>query len=175
LHNCAKGKIWSKMDMTNSFFQTRVHPNSIHLTAIMTPFGLYDWLVMPMGLRNSPPIHQHRVAAALREYIGRICHVYLDNIIIWSQLVEEHKKHVHLILAALRAASLYCNPDKCKFFQLEVDFLGHRISANGIEAQSLKVDQVLDWPVPKSAKDVRSFLGLVRYIYRCSYPSWQIT
>jgi hypothetical protein len=78
--------------------------------------------------------------------------------------VEEHKRHVQLILNALRKASLYCNPDKCKFFQLEIDFLGHRISANGIEPQSSKVNRVLDWPVPKSAKDVRSFLGLVRYI-----------
>ena len=58
LADCAKGKIWSKLDMTNSFFQTRVHPNDIHLTAVTTPFGLYEWLAMPMGLRNSPPIHQ---------------------------------------------------------------------------------------------------------------------
>jgi hypothetical protein len=55
LANCAKGKIWSKMDMTNSFFQTRVHPDDIHLTAVTTPLGLYEWLAMPMGLRNSPP------------------------------------------------------------------------------------------------------------------------
>ena len=54
LAECAKGKIWSKMDMTNSFFQTCVHPNDIHLTAMTTPFGLYEWLAMPMGLKNSP-------------------------------------------------------------------------------------------------------------------------
>jgi hypothetical protein len=65
LADCAKGKIWSKMDMTNSFFQTRVHPDDIHLTAVTTPLGLYEWLVMPMGLRNSPAIHQRRMTAAL--------------------------------------------------------------------------------------------------------------
>ena len=58
LADCGKGKIWSKMDMTNSFFQTCVHPHDIHLTAMTTPFGLYEWLAMPMGLKNSPPIHQ---------------------------------------------------------------------------------------------------------------------
>jgi len=107
LADCAKSKIWSKMDMTNSFFQTRVHPDDIHLTAVTTPLGLYEWLVMPMGLRNSPPIHQRRMTAALREYIGKICHIYLDNIVIWSDTVEQHAEHIRLILTALRNACLY--------------------------------------------------------------------
>jgi len=81
LADCAKGKIWSKLDMTNSFFQTRVHPDDVHLTAVTTPFGLYKWLAMPMGLHNSLPIHQRHIASALRELIGKICHIYLDNII----------------------------------------------------------------------------------------------
>jgi hypothetical protein len=58
LPDCAKGKIWSKLDMTNSFFQTQVHLDDVYLTAVTTPFSLYEWLAMPMGLRNSPPIHQ---------------------------------------------------------------------------------------------------------------------
>lgn len=150
--------------MTNSFFQTRMHPDDVHLTAVSTPFGLYEWLAMPMGLRNSPPIHQRCVTAALREYIGKICHIYLDDIIIWSQSVQEHQHHVRLILAALRKVKLFCNPKKCEFFLLEVDFLGHHISAQGLEANSSKVDKILSWPQPKTATDVRSFLGLVRYI-----------
>ena len=56
--DCTKGKIWSKLDMTNSFFQTQVHPDNILLTAVTTPFGLYEWTVMPQGLKNGPPIHQ---------------------------------------------------------------------------------------------------------------------
>jgi len=77
LADCAKGKIWSKMDMTNSFFQTRVHPDDVHLTAVTTPLGLYEWLEMPMGLHNSPAIHQRHMTAALRELLGKICHIYL--------------------------------------------------------------------------------------------------
>ncbi|TFY53536.1 hypothetical protein EVJ58_g9399 [Rhodofomes roseus] len=164
LADCAKGRIWSKMDMTNSFFQTRVHPDDVAKTAVSTPLGLYEWLVMPMGLRNAPAIHQRRVTAALRSYIGRFCHVYLDDIVIWSDSVEEHARHVQMILDALRTAQLYCNPKKCHFFLLELDFLGHKISHRGIEAQSTKVDKVLEWPVPRNATDVRAFLGLVRYI-----------
>jgi hypothetical protein len=169
LSDCAKGKVWSKMDMTNSFFQTRMHPDDVHLTAVTTPWGLYEWTVMPMGLRNAPPIHQRRMTVALRHLIGKICHIYLDDIVIWSETVEEHVNHIRQVLEALRAASLYCNPRKCEFFLMEVDFLGHRISQRGVEAQGSKVDKILDWPVPKSATDVRAFLGLVRYI-ACYLP-----
>jgi hypothetical protein len=164
LSDCAKGKIWSAIDMTNSFFQTRVHPDDVHLTAVTTPLGLYEWLVMPMGLRNAPAIHQRRITAALREHIGKICHVYLDDIIIWSNNVAEHAKHLDMIMTALRKAKLYCNSKKCKFFQRELDFLGHHISERGIEANSSKIDRILQWPTPKSSTDVRAFLGLVRYI-----------
>ena len=150
--------------MTNSFFQTRVHPDDVNLTAVTTPFGLYEWLAMPMGLRNSPPIHQRRMTAALRELLGKICHIYLDDIVIWSDTVEQHTKHICLVLEALRKVKLYCNPKKCHFYLLELDFLGHHISACGIEATTSKVDKILNWPVPKTVTDVRSFLGLVRYI-----------
>lgn len=164
LNDCAKGKIWATIDMTDSFFQTKMHPDDVPLTAVSTPFGLYEWLVMPMGLRNAPAIHQRRVAVALREYIGKICHVYLDDIVIWSNSINEHHRNVRTILTALRAARLYCNPKKTRLYCASIDFLGHRISTNGIEADSRKVDRILSWPRPRSATDVRRFLGLVRYL-----------
>lgn len=164
LADCGRGKVFSIMDMTNSFFQTLVHPDDVHLTAVSTPFGLFEWLVMPMGLRNAPSIHQRRVAHALRGLLGQFCHIYIDDIIVWSDNIDEHEEHLRLIMEALTVARLYLNPKKCKLFQLEVDFLGHHISGRGIEANSSKVDRILNWPVPKSATDVRAFLGLVRYI-----------
>ena len=68
------------------------------------------------------------------------------------------------MLEALHKAKLYCNPKKCEFFLLELEFLGHRISARGIEVSSSKVDKVLNWPIPHNTTEVRSFLGLVHYI-----------
>jgi hypothetical protein len=100
LADCAKGKIWATIDMTNSFFQTRMHPDDIHKTAVTTPFGNYEWCVMPMGFRNSPAIHQRRVTNALREYIGKICHIYLDDIVVWSNTIEEHIINVRKIMEA---------------------------------------------------------------------------
>jgi hypothetical protein len=88
LNDCTKGKIWATIDMTNSFFQTYMHPNDIPLTAVSMPFGLFKWMVMPMGLRNALAIHQHCVTSVLHPYIGKICHIYLDNIIVWSDLID---------------------------------------------------------------------------------------
>lgn len=88
LNDCAKGEIWGTIDMTNSFFQTHMEPLDIPLTAVLTPFGLFEWTVMPMGLKNAPVIHQHRVTTALWLWIGKICHIYLDDVVVWSNTME---------------------------------------------------------------------------------------
>jgi hypothetical protein len=164
LSDIAQGTYFATIDMTNSFFQTRMHDDDVGLTAVNTPWGLYEWVVMPMGIKNAPAIHQRRVSIALRPWIGKICHAYIDDIAIWSRTLEEHERNVQTILEALASNSLYCNPKKTKLFSTEIRFLGHRISAKGIEADEEKADRVINWPAPTSAKQVRGFLGLVRYL-----------
>ena len=102
LNNCAKGKFFSTIDMTNSFFHTRMKPEDIHLTAVSTPFSLYEWTVMPMGLRNAPSIHQRQVMHTLRGLLGQICHIYLDDIIIWSTDMQTQITYSCQVLEALR-------------------------------------------------------------------------
>ena len=97
-------------------------------TAVMMPFGLYEWVVMPMGCRNAPATHQRRMNQALHKHIGTICHVYLDDIVIWSSSVKEHQRNVWMILQALRDADLYCLNKKSQLFTTKLDFLGHHIS-----------------------------------------------
>jgi hypothetical protein len=92
------------------------------------------------------------------------CILTVDDIIIWSNTVEDHVRDLCIILSTLRGALLFINPKKCHFFRLEVDFLGHHISARGIEASNDKVEKILKWPRPKCAKDVRGLSGLVRYV-----------
>ncbi len=82
--------------MTDAFFHTHLNEASIPLTTVNTPFGLYEWTVMPQGLKNSPPVHQHCINTALHEFLGEFCHIYLNNIIIWSDSLEDHLKHVRL-------------------------------------------------------------------------------
>ncbi|KAG9221808.1 hypothetical protein CCMSSC00406_0006751 [Pleurotus cornucopiae] len=151
LTDCGKGKIWSKLDMTNTFFQTKVHPDHIKYMAVRTPFGLYKWIVMPQGCRNAPATHQHRMVAALRHLIGKICHVYL---IIWSSSLTEHIKNIKLVLVALCDAVLYCNVKKTELFCTSINFLGHMISQDGIQADCTKALKIAEWPVLHTATDV---------------------
>lgn len=164
LCDCAKGKIFGKIDMTNSFFQTQMHPDNIKYTAIDTPLGLHEWTVMPQGGWNTPTTHQRRMFMALRPLIGKICHTYLDDIIIWSGTIAEHVKNVKTVLDALRKASLFCSPKKTSLFCTEIDFLGHHVLVNGIQADTSKVKKIIDWPAPKNTSNICSFLGLVRYL-----------
>jgi hypothetical protein len=113
---------------------------------------------------NAPAIQQHQVTAALHEHIDKICHVYLNDIVIWSQSVEEHIRHVRIIFEALKKSSLYCNEKKTKLFCCKINFLGHRISEWGIEPDQSKIEWIINWPTPKSSTNVRTFLGVIRYV-----------
>ena len=137
--------------MTNSFFQTQMKPEHVPLTVVNTPLGLYEWLVMPMGLENTPAIHQLHITAALRELLGKFCHICIDKIVIWLETVKGHEQNVKAVLDVL-----------CK--ACEIDFLGHHISSWGIEADNIKADRIINWPIPKTSTKVRSFLGLVQYL-----------
>lgn len=96
-------------------------------------------------------MQQQCVFSALCTIIRKICHVYLDDIIIWLNSLTEHETNVALVLEALWKGSLYCLVQKSILFCTEVDFLGHHISERGIEADPKKVDRILNWQVPKSA------------------------
>src|ERR1700678_3427709 len=119
---------------------------------------------MPMGLQNAPSIHQRRVTHALRDLLGCICHIYLDDIIIWSKDMKTQIIYTREVFSTLRKANLYINPNRTKLLCTEVDFLGHHISAKGIEPNNKKVDKILSWLRPKNATQTRFFLGLVRYV-----------
>ena len=85
-----------------------------------------------MGLKNAPAIHQYHVTAALQPLVGKFCHIYLDDIIIWSNSLDEHNKNVHTVLEALQTACLYVNSNKTHLFYTKINFLGHHISACSI-------------------------------------------
>jgi len=90
LSDCAREKFFCKIDLKDSYFQTRMHPGDIAKTAVSTPRGLYEWTVMPMGLRNAPAIQQRRLESALREHLRDICHCFLDDVVGWSGSLAEH-------------------------------------------------------------------------------------
>ncbi|SCZ94157.1 BZ3500_MvSof-1268-A1-R1_Chr12-2g03724 [Microbotryum saponariae] len=160
----ARARFWSKIDMTNSFFQTKMAEEDIPKTAVATPWGLFEWVVRPMGLSNAPATHQRRVNEALSSLIGKTCFAYLDDITIFSNTMKDHQNHVKEVLDALRRADLYCSPKKTELFRTSCDFLGHVISQNGIAADQSKVERIVEWPCPRTVTELRGFLGLVQYL-----------
>lgn len=121
----AQGKIFSSLDQTNAFFRTRMREDYIPLTAVKTPWGLHEWVVMPTGLTNAPATHQSCMEEALGDLVNKVCVVYNDDIVIYSDSFEEHLVHVRQVLERLREANLYCGARKTKLFRWEIKFLGH--------------------------------------------------
>jgi Reverse transcriptase (RNA-dependent DNA polymerase)/RNase H-like domain found in reverse transcriptase/Integrase zinc binding domain/Chromo (CHRromatin Organisation MOdifier) domain/Integrase core domain len=160
----AKAKIRGKIDLVNAYYQIFMEATDIHKTAFKTPFGLYEWVVMPQGLCNAPATFQRYMNFVLRKYIGRFCAVYIDDIAIWSNSIEEHKEHVRLILEALEEAGITASKDKSILFADEIQFLGFTISSRGVEVDGEKVSKILSSRTPTSAHDIKQFNGLVNYI-----------
>ena len=115
---------------------------------------------MPQGGCNVPAMHQHQMTNTLREHIGKICHVYLDDITIWQQTMEEHEQNHNTILKAPQNASIYCNQVKPNLFATELCFLGDIILGTGIKPDPHKTDHIASY----NSHQCQGFLGLTRYI-----------
>ena len=159
-----RAKVRGKLDLPDAYYQIWMFPDDIHKTAFKTPSRLFEWTVMPQGLCNAPATFQRYMNYVLRDYIGKFCAVYLDDIAIFSNSIEEHKEHVRLILAALREHGIVASQSKSVLFADEIEFLGHKISSKGIQANPAKLDKINNYPTPRSVADIRSFLGLVNYV-----------
>ncbi|UOH81077.1 hypothetical protein LQV05_003746 [Cryptococcus neoformans] len=166
LLRAAHGRVFAKLDLTDAFFQTLMHEPDIEKTAICTPWGLYEWVVMPQGACNSPATQQRRLNEALRNLISVCCEAYVDDIIIWGESDSDLSTNIRAVLTALRKGGFVCSPSKSQFFVDSVTFLGHVISPNHIGPDPKKVEALRAWPSPSSVKDLRSFLGLLQYLQK---------
>jgi hypothetical protein len=156
--------IRAQIDLPTAYYQIGMFPDDIHKTAFKTPFGMFEWLVMPQGLCNAPGTFQRYMNWVLRKFIGRFCYVYLDDIVIWSNSVEEHIRNVRLILDALREHGIIASLDKSTLAADAIQFLGHIISSKGIEVMQEKVDKIVGSRIPRNIREIREFNGLVNYI-----------
>jgi Reverse transcriptase (RNA-dependent DNA polymerase)/RNase H-like domain found in reverse transcriptase/Retroviral aspartyl protease len=159
----AGASVFSSLDLLSGYYQIRMQDNDIHKTAFKTPLGLYEFMVLPMGLTNSPAVFQATMNKIFQPFIGKFVLVYLDDILIYSKTPAEHEQHLRQVLQVLRDNQFYCKLKKCTFFDPEVQYLGHIVSGEGIKVDPKKVQVVQDWPVPQSQHDLRSFLGLANY------------
>ena len=159
-------KIFSSLDMKSGYHQVPVAEADRHKTAFITKYGLYQWTSMPFGLCNAPATFQRLMDAILQGLNWQCCLVYLDDVIIYSKDINEHAKHLEQVFAALSRANLRLNSAKCNFAKEELRYLGHLISAKGIQPDSTKTDPLNQIPNPKNVHDVRALLGMLGYYRR---------
>ncbi|KAL0388132.1 UNVERIFIED_CONTAM: Retrovirus-related Pol polyprotein from transposon.6 [Sesamum radiatum] len=121
---------------------------------------------MPFGLTNAPATFCNLMNDVLYEYLDRFVVVYLDDIVIYSETLNEHVKHLRAVFQKLREYELYAKKEKCEFCCEKITFLGHVISQGQIQMDRKKVQAVMDWGIPSKMADLRSFLGLANYYRR---------
>lgn len=156
-------KVFSKIDLRSGYHQIRIAEGDAPKTAFRTRYGHFEFLVLPFGLTNAPATFMHLMHQIFRPFLDRFVLVFLDDILIYSRNLEEHKEHVRQVLELLRQNKLYAKESKCELFKDRVEFLGHMVDAGGIHMMEDKVNAVTAWPQLTSVADVRSFLGTVGY------------
>ena len=121
-----------------------------------------------MGLKSAPATFQRLMQTTLDELIFKSVLVYLDDIMIYSKTFEEHLEQVDKVLELIIEAGLKLRPDKCDFLKEEIRYLGHTISAEGIQANDEKIKAIASWERPQTVENLRSFLGMASYFRNLS-------
>ena len=159
-------RVFSKLDLRSSYHQLKVKTEDIHKTAFRTRYGHYEFRVMPFGVTNAPGVFMDLMNRIFSPYLDKFIMVFVDDILIYSKDEKEHEEHLKIVLETLRQHKLYANLKKCEFWMNSVTFLGHVISKEGISVDPRKIQAVKDWPIPKNAKEIKSFVGLAGYYRR---------
>ena len=158
--------VFTKIDLQKAFFLIPVHEPDQHKTAITTPFGLYEYTVMPMGMKNSAQTLQRYVDTVLSDSPNTIA--YCDDILLFTS-ESEHLPALDNLLQKLHNAGLVVNRQKSQFLMTETVFLGHRLTPSGCSPSEVKLQGLKDYAVPKTLKQVRRFLGMINF-YRKFIP-----
>lgn len=156
-------KFFSKLDLQSGYHQILMHPEDVEKIAFHNHEGHYEFLVMPFGLTNASAIFHNLMNDIFKPYLQKFILVFFDEILVYSQSWEDHLSHLHTTFELLKHHYLFVKKQKCAFDQSRVEYLGHIVSGNGVEAYPSKIQVVLKWPLPKTIKELRGFLGLTGY------------
>jgi transposase InsO family protein len=171
LHRLAGAKIFTALDLKNAYHRIRIREGDEWKTAFRTQLGAFEYQVVPFGLTNAPAAFQSYINQTLREYLDVFVVAYLDDLVIYSKREEDHEEHVRLVLKALMDAGLYCKLSKCTFSAREIELLGYVVSDKGVSMSKSRLNPILDWPEPRSIKDIQQFIGFANF-YRRFVPKF---
>ena len=166
LDTLAGSKWFSALDLLSGYWQVEVSPEDREKTAFCTHEGLFEFRIMPFGLCNAPATFQRLMDAVLAGLQWSTCLVYIDDIVIPGKTFQVHLAHLRAVFDRLKEAGLKLKPKKCRLCLHKINFLGHIISADGIQTDPQKTEKVSTWPTPTSQKELQQFLGLASYYRR---------
>jgi hypothetical protein len=145
--------VFTKIDLRSGYHQLGIWVSDIPKTTFCTRYGLYEYTVMSFGLTNAPTYFMYLMNKVFMKYLDKFVVVFIDDILIFSKMEEEHKKHQRLVLEKLISNQLYAKFSKCEFWLTKVAFLGHVISAGGVSVDPGKVRNVLNWMPPTNVSE----------------------
>ena len=171
LDQLGRSKYFSTLDLASGFHQVPIDPADAPKTAFSTPFNHLQYKRMPMGLKGAPSTFQALMDKVLTGLQGIELFVYMDDIVVYAESLEDHSRKLKKLFGRLKTAGLTLQPEKCLFLKKEVVYLGHVISEQGVRPDPRKTQAVSDFPRPINAKNIKQFLGLAGY-YRRFIPDF---
>ena len=163
LEQFREAKWFSSIDLASGYWQIEMNEKDREKTAFTCHLGLFEFNVMPFGLKNAPPTFQRMMNEILKDWLDEFVVVYIDDIMIYSKTFEEHLEHIEKILKKLREVNLMLKLSKCKWGERNIEFLGHVVGNDGLKPDPRKIDKIKNLPIPTTQKGVRSVLGLCGY------------
>lgn len=163
-HNLSGSKVFSTIDLVKAYHQIPIAEEDVPKTAIVTPFGLFEFPFMTFGLRNAGQTFQRFIDEVTRGL--DFCFPYVDDILVHSADENLHLKHLRTLFERLQEYGVVINPSKCTLGVDEVNFLGYHINSEGTRPPQARIQVLLDFPPPETVQGMRRFLGMLNYYRR---------
>src|SRR2546423_3554565 len=164
LESLGEAQWFTTFDLVSDYWQVEMNPEDVEKTAFVTPFGLYEFLVMPFGLNYALATFQKLMNRVLQEFLGDFVSVYLNDVIIFTKgTFEQHMNYLQQVFEALRITNLKIKLKKCHFYLPNIHFLGHVVGRDGIKPDPEKIEKVKNYSILTNLTELRAALGLFSY------------